>query len=386
MTVLTTALACCPVSAQVSSLNNPAISGVLNGYYQSADRVLGNAKGFGLNETELTISASIDDLFYGKITTVLEMQEGETQVELEEAFIQTLAMPAGLGIRAGRFLSDIGYLNNQHPHADAFVERPAVYRAFLGSHYFDTGVRLNYLAPTELYWLIGSEAFNGDALRSGEESGERDYRTVGVYTAYTKLGGDIGESGSWQLGLNYLRNENGRAGLHKEHPAQEVAADEHGHNHDVAYTGKNLYGVDFVYKWAPQGNYKYRHLTLSGEYFHLSDFRPQDTHDAPEAEHADEGKDFAQGWYLSGVYQFSPNWSVGLRYGQVDTQLMHDEYFDAQKLKETELTLAWHQSHFSTVRLQYTRQQGTNFDGLNDGNIVTLQYIMTLGAHDAHQF
>ena len=383
--------------AKTPSIDNPAISAVVDGYYQSADRVLGTPEGFGLGETEVAISANIDDLFYGKVTTVLEVQDGETEVELEEAFIQTLGLPAGMGVRGGRFLSDIGYLNNQHPHSDSFVERPGVYRAFLGNHYFDTGLRFNYLAPTDIYWLLGTEAFAGNSLRAADETGERDYDAVGVYTAYTKLGGDIGDSSSWQLGLNYLRNENGRLSAHEEHdeviPEDESAhtEDAHGHSHDVAYTGENMYGVDLVYKWAPQGNYKYQHLTLSGEYFRVMDFKPQELHlqeDSHEAgnDQDEQSKDYMQGWYASAVYQFSPNWSAGVRYGEIDTQLMHDEHFDAQTLSETDVMLAWHHSHFSTVRLQYTRQNGTNFDGLTDDNIFTLQYVMTLGAHGAHQF
>ena len=398
MTVFTTrvsrlALACAFISgaafAENPTLSNPAISAVLDGYYQSADRPLAERQeGFGLGETELALSANIDDMFYGKVTATIEAHDGESEVNLEEAFIQTLAMPAGLGIRAGRFMSDIGYLNNQHLHTDSFTDRPAVYRAFFGGHYFDDGIRISYVAPTDLYWNIGFEAFKGDSMRAEDEHGEREFKNIGVYSAFTKLGGDIGDNSSWQLGLSYLRNENGRltAEEHDEAEAVEEEAHAHAHSHSAAYTGLNTYGADVVYKWAPNGNYKYQHLTLSGEYYRVTDFIPLEDGDADVHAHDAEGKDYHQGWYLSSVYQFTPNWSAGIRYGQADTQLMHEEHFDAQKLKETELSLAWHNSHFSTVRLQYTHQQGTNFDGINDDNVITLQYVMTMGAHSAHQF
>ncbi len=389
------AAACALISinayAEDSSLTNPAISAVLDGYYQSTERPMSErVEGFGLGHTEVAMSANIDDMFYGKLTAVIEMHDGETELGLEEAFIQTMAMPYGLSMRAGRFLSDIGYLNNQHVHTDAFSDRPAAYRAFLGSHYFDDGLRVSYVAPTDLYWTMGAEAFKGDSMQAADEHGERDYKTIGVYTAFTKIGGDAGLNGSWQAGLSYLRNENGRmtAEEHEDHPEVQEEHD-HEHSHSAQYTGENTYVADFVYKWAPNGNYKYQHLTLSGEYFRVTDFKPleehHDDHDAHDA-HGDEGKDYQDGWYLSGVYQFSPKWSAGVRYGQVDTQLMHDDHFDPQKLKETEVSLAWHHSHFSTVRLQYTNQQGTNFEGIEDDNVITLQYVMTLGAHGAHQF
>ncbi|RTR40526.1 hypothetical protein EKG38_00970 [Shewanella canadensis] len=395
MTVLNNRISCVAAAcalfstsafAQDPSLTNPAISAVLDGYYQNTERPMAErVEGFGLGHTELAMSANIDDMFYGKLTAVVEMHEGETELGLEEAFIQTLGMPAGFSVRAGRFLSDVGYLNNQHVHTDAFSDRPAAYRAFLGSHYFDDGVRLNYVAPTDIYWAMGIEAFKGDNMRAVDEHGEREFKDLGIYTAYTKLGGDIGANGSWQAGLSYMRNENGRmtADEHEDHA--ELEDDDHGHDHShsASYTGENTYIADFVYKWAPNGNYKYQHLTVSGEYFKVTDFTPL----ALEDEHlSEQSVDDQQGWYLSGVYQFSPNWSAGVRYGEVDTQEMHGDHFHGQKLKESEVSLAWHHSHFSTVRLQYTNQKGTNFDGIEDDNVITLQYVMTLGAHGAHQF
>lgn len=395
------ALACASVSsisaAADNSLSNPTISAVLDGYYQTGDRPLAEReKGFGLGETELAMSANIDDMFFGKLTAVLEMHDGDTELLLEEAFIQTLGLPGGLSLRGGRFLSDIGYLNNQHLHTDAFSDRPAVYRAFLGGHYFDDGVRLSYVAPTDLYWTLGAEAFKGEKMRAADEHNEGDFSDLGVYSAFSKWGGDIGLSSSWQLGVNYLRNENGQAYLehHEEHDDHADSHDEHGgHSHSAAYTGENTYIVDAVYKWAPDGNYKYQHLSLSGEFFRVNKIAKlaDEEHDHPEddhqdAEHQQGFKDNYQGWYVSGVYQVSPNWSTGLRYGEVDTQTIHGDHLDPQSLAETELSLAWHNSHFSTVRLQYTHQKGTNFDGFTDDNIVTLQYVMSLGAHNAHQF
>lgn len=391
------ALACAVSSysamAEDSSLTNPNISAVLDGYYQTGDRPLAErAEGFGLGETELALSANIDEMFYGKVTAVVESHDGETELNLEEAFIQTLALPNGLSVRAGRFLSDVGYLNNQHKHTDAFTERPAAYRAFLGGHYFDDGVRLSYVAPTDVYWTMGVEAFKGDSMRAADEHGERDFDDVGVFSALTKIGGDIGIESSWQLGLSYLRNENGLA-YAEEHEDEEETDDEHEeHSHSASYTGENTYVADFVYKWAPNGNYKYQNLTVSGEYFRVTDIfgeepgHDDDADDVDDHDHEFSGDDYHEGWYLSSVYQFSPSWSAGVRYGQVDTYEIHEDHLDPQKLKETELSVAWHSSHFSTVRLQYTHQQGTNFDGFEDDNIVTLQYVMSLGAHGAHQF
>ncbi len=196
-------LASTPVLAQ-SDVN---ISAILDGYYQDGELSEGlRDDGFGLGHSEIAISAPIDDSFYGKMTVVLGSHDGEVEVEVEEAFIQTTALPAGFGVRAGRMLSDVGYLNNQHLHTDSFSERPIAYRAMLGSHFYDDGIRVNWVAPTETYLAFGAEAFSGDGLEL--EGAEGSDSSIGVSTLYAKIGGDIGSSSSWQLGAAYLRYEN----------------------------------------------------------------------------------------------------------------------------------------------------------------------------------
>ncbi len=375
--------------AQVPTLSNPTVSIALDGYYQNEERLMTErVEGFGLGETELAFSASIDDMFFGKLTTVFEMHEGESEVNVEEAFIQTMALPNGFTLRAGRFLSDIGYLNNQHLHSDAFTSRPSAYRAFLGGHYFDDGIRVSYIAPTDLYWTLGAEVFTGKSIRAEDELGEREYDSTGVYTAFTKIGGDVSIESSWQLGLSYLRNENGQL-IHQDH-SEEVHEDEHDEAHSAAYTGKNTFIADFVFKWAPNGNYKYQHLTLSAEYFSVSDFMADefDGEHLIDEDHEAEAKaeDRHNAWYISGVYQFSPSWSAGLRYGKLNSYALDEEHFELQKLKETEFSVAWHNSHFSTVRLEVSHQSSEGFEQAHADNVISLQYVMTLGAHNAHQF
>jgi hypothetical protein len=381
-------LATCAVAnttfAQDSSLSNPSISAVLDAYYQSTDRVLGGREeGFGLGETEFVISAAIDDMFYGKLTTVVAVSDSETELELEEAFIQTTALPGGFSIRAGRFLSDAGYLNNQHVHSDNFIDRPGAYRAFMGGHYFDDGIRLSYLAPTDLYWSTSIELFSGSSLQA---EGIEAPQSVGIYNLITKVGGDINVESSWQLGLTWSHNKNGQGFEHEEGEENVVHEDEHGHNHEIAYLGENTLISDFVYKWAPDGNYKYNHFALSGEYFYIDDFMPQHDEDGLEEEAHLSTKDHMSGWYLSGVYQVSPSWSTGIRYGETQTALLEGENAGDQKLQETELMLAWHNSHFSKVTLQYTHQEVVNFEGFRNDNIISLQFVSALGAHNAHQF
>ncbi|MCJ8348393.1 hypothetical protein [Moritella sp.] len=365
--------------AFANTLSNPQIGVVLDGYYQNGERNNSErGEGFGLGHTEISMSANIDDKFHGVLTTVLEAHGDETELLLEEVFVETLAMPYGLNIRAGRFLSDFGYLNNQHVHTDSFVERPIAYRTFLGSHYYDDGLRVNLVLPTDMYVKLGFEALSGSKMSAVEDGAE-----VGVYTTTLKVGDDFSASSSWQFGLSYLRNDNGKTKSFEEHDHSDDSDHDHDHDHShaSAVTGSNLYGADFVWKWAPDGNYKYRNLTLSAEYMLLNNILDS------KYKGAENAPDNLAAYYVSGVYRFTPSWSTGLRYGEAESYdgHAHGDHVHLTSLKDREFDamLAWNSSHFGTVRAQYSRVENQSKE---TDNVFTLQYVMTFGAHGAHAF
>ena len=94
-------------------------------------------EGIALGESELNFNANVDDKFFANLTFALASEDGGTEVELEEAYIQSLAVPGGVTITAGRFFSGLGYVNSFHTHVDDFVERSLPYQVFLGGQYKD---------------------------------------------------------------------------------------------------------------------------------------------------------------------------------------------------------------------------------------------------------
>src|SRR6185295_16215353 len=116
---------------------------------------------FGLGETELTFSASIDPYFRGVAIAALSP---DNSVEVEEAYFQTLALPRGFTLKAGRFLSGIGYQNEIHQHAWDFQDAPLAYKAFLGGRYLHDGVQMKWVAPTVLFVELGGELGNGTSF------------------------------------------------------------------------------------------------------------------------------------------------------------------------------------------------------------------------------
>lgn len=342
---------------------------VLDGGFSSREGALAQReRGLALGHNELSLSGAVDNLFQARATAVLHSHEGETELELEEAFVETTTLPAGLQVRAGRFLAGLGYLNEQHLHADDFVERPLLYRAFLGSHYFDDGLRLSWTAPTRLYWRSTVEVLSGRQLVPESRNDPR----AGAFTASTKIGGDWNASNSWQLGLSYLHNR--RQAVMEEEDPDQGHAHEHDHAHGSRFGGRHLVIADAVWKWAPGGNNRQRQLRVSAEYARVSDLnefaRSSDVHEAG---------------YLSVVYRFAPQWEAGVRVDELRVREPHGDHFHSGRLREASAMLAWKPTHFSALRLQLTGQRDRG--GFDDaGHRVQLQYVMSLGAHGAHGF
>jgi hypothetical protein len=336
-------------------------------------------EGFHLGHNELIVSGNIDDMFYGKMTTVITDHESETEVELEEMFIETQGLGNGFTIKAGRFFSDIGYLNSHHGHTWDFVDAPLVYSALFGNQLKDDGLQVSWLAPTDLYFKVGVEALRGGLYPAGGAENDGN----GANSVYLKLGGDVGNSNSWQVGLSHWKAEvsDKEAGGHDHGGADEIPT----FNGDSEITG-----IDFVWKWAPNGNSRETNFKFQAEYFEREEDGDVELVGALTPEVTTyQGKQ--KGWYMQAVYQFMPRWRVGLRY---DSLTADNTGSDVDVLDEaglitndhdpsrSTLMVDYSRSEFSRVRLQYASD-----DSYEDSdNIITLQYIMSLGKHGAHKF
>jgi hypothetical protein len=360
---------------------NPAIGAILMGRYadvgsgwdeipgfQGADEIGTGESGFSLGEAEINLKANIDSKFYGNLTVGLHDDDGEIEVELEEAWVQATELPAGLSLTGGRLFSAAGYLNSFHFHSDDFVDRPLPYQAFLGNRYSVDGVQARWVAPTPLFIELGTELNWGGSFPATSSGGT----SPDAWTGFVKMGGDVGPSNSWQLGLSRIQaNAEDRAAGHG-HEADS-------HDDGLAFTGdSDLTVVDFVWKWAPQGNSRVRNFKMQGEYFKRSE----------DGDYSGSDYDGDQtGWYLQGVMQFAPQWRAGARYDLVDadngSMLEGTELQDpGRSSKRSSVMIDWAASEFSRLRLQYTYDEVLP----ESDHQWLLQYVMSLGAHGAHQF
>lgn len=332
--------------------------------------------GLGLGHSDLLVRAAHAH-FSGEATVGFHTKDQQLEKHIENAWIQTRSLPYGLQVRAGRFASQIGYMNESHPHADDFTERPLLYRGLLGGHWYDDGVRLNWTAPTPLYVRLGAEVFSGKKLVT-EATPDSTSR---VTTLNLKMGDDIGSSSSWQWGLSRLHSQR-EAAVEPHDPASEAQ----GHGHAARFSGQRMWISDLVWKWAPDGNNRQQQLRLNWEYAQVSGIN----------RYADSALRHRAS-SLGMVWKFNAAWEMGLRTDWLRVHPPENDAgeitFGAGRLKEHALMVAYKPTHMQTLRLQWTHQKAAGTHGEGEAifarpakRSLQLQYVIAFGAHGAHAY
>jgi hypothetical protein len=383
---------------------NPAVSVILNGVYSNLSQdpaqyridgfipTLGEVgppvRGLSLGESEIAFAANVDQDFRG--TLIASISPDNSSIDVEEGYIQTLALSNGFTIKAGRFFSAVGYLNDIHAHAWDFTDAPLPNKAFLGNQLVEDGIQFKWVAPTDLYLDVGVELGRGRKFPGGPDGG-RNKNGIGSSNVFAHLGGDLGASTAWQTGISYLDTS----------PQDRTFGDLDSTGAAVSdsFTGTSrLWVLDGVLKWAPNQNPTYNNLKLQGEYFRRKE-NGNLTYDAAGTSRGTQTGGYMSrqsGWYLQGVYQFMPMWRLGYRYDKLDSGSTSIGVVDSGALTAADFPILapynptrqtvmadWSPSEFSRLRLQFARDY-SRADAAD--NQVFLQYIASLGAHGAHKF
>ena len=379
---------------------NPAVSLILNGVYANLSqdparyRIAGFAptggdvapgkRGLNLGESELALAANVDHYFRGTLIAALQPDNG---IGVEEATIQSLGLSNGFTLKAGRFFSSVGYQNEIHAHAWDFTDAPLANKVFLGNQLADDGLQIKWLAPTETYVELGAEFGRGRAFPGSNT----DKNGVGASNLFARLGGDVGAGTAWRLGVSNLRT--------RAQNRNYTDLDAAGIQVSNSFRGNsNLWVLDGILKWAPNGNATDTNFKLQGEYFRRREDGnlSYDTAAASLGPQSGTLRSAQSGWYAQGVYQFMPMWRVGYRYdrlnsgtvklGLVDSGVLNAadfSIFNPYNATRNTLMLDFSPSEFSRLRLQFASDKSRL--GMTD-NQLFLQYIVSLGAHGAHRF
>ena len=356
----------------------------ITGFAPSGGEVAPPGRGLRLAESELVVTANIDPYFRGQLIAALTP---ENQVEVEEAFIQTLALGRGFTLKGGRFLSGIGYQNEIHQHFWDFQDAPLAYKAFLGGRLNDDGVQLKWVAPTELFVELGTELGRGRVFPGTV----RNKNGAGAWSLFGHLGGDLGASTAWRAGLSYLRTSP------RDRTYDDVDSTGTGVSNSFSGTSR-LWVLDGILKWAPNRNPTDQNFKLQGEYFRRTEdgSMTYDTLAQSLGTQTDRYASRQSGWYAQGLYQFIPQWRVGYRHDRLNAGTASIGLVNAgarsaadfpilagYSPKRNMLMVDWSPTEFSRIRVQFARDYSRMGE---PDNQVFVQYIMSLGAHGAHKF
>jgi hypothetical protein len=378
-------------------------------------------RGFTMQGAEVNFAGAVDPYFRGNLNVLFQVETGgETLVELEEAWLETIALPANLQVRAGQLLTDFGRVNSQHPHQWAFVDAPLVNGRFLGPDGLrNPGARLSWLAPTPFFaeLSLGVQNSQGETaapFRHGEghsHGAHEDEEALPL--GFRHRENDRGVSGvddllftpRFQASFDLTEQQTLVAGT-----SAAFGPNDSGEDGDVRTW---IYGLDLYWKWKPasahggfpfvswQAEAMLRRYELGafdwdengndmaddGELLDLST-------GAPAVFGRETVTDY--GFYSQVLYGFRKGWVAGLRFDYLDGERADYERMnlelngepagrDLSRGQRWRLSpnLTWYPSEFSKLRLQY------NYDDRRDIGVdhsIWFQFELSLGAHAAHTF
>jgi hypothetical protein len=169
--------------------------------------------GFNFQQLELNMNAAVDP-FFRFDTNIVFAQFG---VEVEEAYITSLAFPEGLQLRAGQFLTRFGRRNATHPHSWNFLDQPLVLGKFFGGEgNRGLGAELSWLMPLPWYSevLVSVNDAGGDccnrSYRGGLDaplSGPEDLLYTFAWKQFFPFNRDLGLN--WGLSAQFGPNATG---------------------------------------------------------------------------------------------------------------------------------------------------------------------------------
>ncbi len=338
-------------------------------------------RGFSLRSAELALDGAVDPYFKGFANIGFALDEDqETELELEEAYLLTTALPGNLQAKAGQFFADFGRHNSTHPHTWAFVDQPLVITRFMGPDALrNVGGQVSWLAPTPFYMegILGVFNGQGEQAFSFRNRGEEDDGGTRVFAERETLDRQLRGPGD----LLFVPRLASSFDITSQQTVLGGLSAAFGPNDTGTGSRTEIYGADLYWKWKSaksHGGFPFVGFQTEGLYRRfeagsgLPGNRPEETL-----------RDW--GFYAQLLYGFHPGWVVGMRGEYVDGDRGLFDAVDLFRGERVRLSpnLTWYPSEFSKLRLQYNYDKGEYF---GHEHSVWLQLELLLGAHGAHKF
>jgi len=346
-------------------------------------------RGFNLNYAEIAFYSIVDPYF----ELFASMEVTEDSISLEEGYFATKSFPLGLQLKAGKFLSSFGRLNEQHTHYWDFADAPLVYNAFFGEGGLnETGAKLSWVAPTDIYIMLGAEALQGANTRSFGtnrilHAAGPAYSVVAdgsngpnLTVGYMKTSFDIGD-------LTVLTGASGALGETRIN---------HGLDRTLmsgsAFDGKSFvlcgditlkYSLDSVRFVSLQAEYLFRRM--EGDLY---------LNDASDVMTRADMEKRQSGLYAQLVAKFSRRWRCGTRFDLLHMNRVEEDGVEEdlpENMPRYSGMLEYNPTEFSRFRLQYNfdasryEEEAGSFERKINHEVI-VQANLAIGAHGAHSF
>ena len=363
-----------------------------------------NRNGFTLQQLELSFAGAVDPYFTGESHVVFFIDpEGNPQVELEEAFLTTQALPFGLQVEAGYFLTEFGLINPVHAHAWRWLDQPVINTRLFGPDGMrQTGLRVGWLAP--LPWFsqfhIGMQNANGDTMPSflgtfhthgggGHTHGAAEEEVETVIGRRPFVDRNVNSPAD----LVYLVRWENSWELSREITTKLGASAVFGPNASGSDGRTIIYGADLKATWRPVRNFRgWPFLEWQTEVMqrnYKADAFVSTANGNGAVTNLPRQTLYDWGLYSQLVYGFAYRWTGGARVeyangsgGSVEGR--HNDPFRDQRFRFSPL-LTFHVTEFSRLRLQYNYDWADHLPG-NTAHTVWFGIEVFYGSHPAHKY
>ena len=353
-------------------LMNPAISAVFQLIGSGDTSTRENQDGFDLSEAEVAFESTVDP--YAKMNLFLSFP-AEDSPEVEEGTVTTLALPASLQLKGGRFKSSFGRWNSLHTHAFPTVERPLMLENYFGGESLtNDGLSLSWLVPTGGLYLdstteVGTAREN-PSFNSDERALTWSERLSALFNPTANA--------TIEAGASYVA---GRTGPGDSLLAAIDAAGLTGVVAPDTRSRSAVAGVDVTWKWKPLQYNTERSFTWQTEVLRAH----RDQESLAGASLVD-GSVASLGGYTYVEAQWRKRWRWGVR-------------GDLSGYPDSDTARAWGvagvvrfiPSEFQEIRFQVRRTRFNDEaaalqDGDNADTRVFFEWIPVIGAHGAHRY
>ena len=338
-------------------------------------------RGFNARNIELAFDGAVDPYFQGFANIVFKLDnDNETEVEVEEAFMQTTSLPFNLQLKAGQFFAALGRINPTHPHTWDFADAPIIHGRLLGLDGLrGVGTQISWTLPTPWYsqLLLGVQNGRGSTGYSFRNPGDDgiffDRRTTDREVRGLE---DFVWIPRWENSVDLSPTQVVLAGVSGAFGSNETGGN----------SRTQIYAGDFLYKWKSanaEAGFPFVKWQTEIMYRRFEAGRGANQ-SFPVAETFDDW-----GLYSQLLWGFKKGWVAGIRgdyYDAEDSRFTDDP--DRQSRSRISAVLTWYPTEFSKIRLQYNHDflEETFFLSDREADSVFLQFEFILGAHGAHKF